>query len=94
MRCPRIAYNAFQRDFTFVVYATQCVTMKKGCLWLTIGACSTCRLSDSGEDAKVKGADYLGTWNRLMANSLKYFRTELDFSVTGIAKMRVRLRVR
>ena len=29
MRCPRIAYNAFQRDFTLVVYATQCVTIKK-----------------------------------------------------------------
>ena len=28
-----------------------------------------------------------------MANSLKYFRTELDFSVTGVAKTRVRLRV-
>ena len=54
---------------------------------------STCRFSDSGEDAKVKGPDYLGTWNRLIANSLKYFITELDFSVTGIAKMRVRLSV-
>ena len=85
MRCPRIAYNAFQTDFTFVVYATQCVTMKNGCL--------SCRLSDSGKDAKVKGLDYLGAWNRLMANSLEYFRTELDFSVTGVAKTRVRLRV-
>ena len=54
---------------------------------------STCRFSDSGEDAKVKGPDYLGTCNRLIANSLKYFITELDFSVTGIAKMRVRLSV-
>ena len=85
MRCPRIAYNAFQTDFTFVVYATQCVTMKNGCL--------SCRVSDSEEDAKVKGLDYLGAWNRLMANSLKYFRTELDFSVTGVAKTRVRLKV-
>ena len=61
-------------------------------IWLTIGACSSCRLSDSGEDAKVKGPDYLGAWDRLMgmANSLQYFRTELDFSVTGIAKTRVR----
>ena len=53
----------------------------------------SCRLSDGGEDAKVKGLDYLGAWNRLMADSLKYFRTELDFSVTGVAKTRVRLRV-
>ena len=45
------------------------------------------------KDAKVKGPDYLGAWNRLMAKSLKYFRTELDLSVTGVAKTRVRLRV-
>ena len=38
----------------------------------------TCRLSDNGEDAKVKGPNYLGAWDRLMANLLKYFRTELE----------------
>ena len=60
----------------------------------------SCRLSDNGEDTKVKGPNNLGAWNRLMANLLKYFRTELENQKPALLKQgygwgwRVRVRVR